>query len=72
MLANDVSGRHSHLLLLLGLLGVPGPGLGLAEGADGGVAMDLLVAGEAGLHRRRLLSGNKQNDLIDTSCSKTR
>ena len=31
------------------------PGLGLAERADGGVPVDLLVAGQAGLHGWRLL-----------------
>lgn len=42
-------------LFLLGLLGVPGAALGLAERADGRVAVDLLVARQARLHGRRLL-----------------
>lgn len=44
------------LILLLGLLRVPRATLGLAERADGGVAVDLLVAAEAGFHGGRLLS----------------
>lgn len=42
-------------LFLLGLLGVARAALGLAERADGRVAVDLLVARQARLHRRRLL-----------------
>ena len=48
--------KESEHALLLGLLGVPGPGLGLAERTDGSVPVDLLVAGQAALHRRRLLA----------------
>lgn len=43
-------------LFLLGLLGVARAALGLAQRADGRVAVDLLVARQARLHRRRLLS----------------
>lgn len=54
------------VLLLLGLLGVPAAGLGLAERADGRVAVDLLVAGQARLHRRRLLSA-----VLRVTCKET-
>lgn len=45
-------------LFLLGFLGVAAAGLGLAERADGRVAVDLLVARQARLHGGRLLSVN--------------
>lgn len=43
------------LILLLRFLWISGPRFGLAEWADRGVAMNLLVAGHARLHRRWLL-----------------
>uniref|UniRef100_A0A6B0UYI9 Uncharacterized protein n=1 Tax=Ixodes ricinus TaxID=34613 RepID=A0A6B0UYI9_IXORI len=42
--------------LSLGLLGVPGATLCLAQRANGCIAMDLLVAGQACLHGRGLLA----------------
>lgn len=48
-------GAREAALLLLGLLGVARARLGLAQRADGRVAVDLLVARQARLHRRRLL-----------------
>ena len=54
------TGGTSASVLLLGLLGVAATGLGLAERADGRITVNLLVAGQAGLHRRRLLSVDTQ------------
>ena len=50
----------TNLVLLLWLLRVTRPALGLAERADGGVAVYLLVAAEARLHGGRLLPRTKQ------------
>lgn len=44
------------LKLALWFLGIPGTALGLAERADGCVAVDLLVTGQASLHGRGLLA----------------
>lgn len=60
--ALDGGGRlaaESGRLFLLGLLGVARAALGLAERADGRVAVDLLVARQARLHRRRLLPASR-------------
>lgn len=46
-------------LFFLGFLRVPWATLGLAERADGRVAVDLLVARQARLHRRRLLPAGR-------------
>ena len=54
--ANDGSSVSSLHPLVLWFLWVPGPRFGLAEWADGCISVDLLVAGEAGFHGRRLLS----------------
>ena len=48
------------LVLLLGLLGVAAARLGLAERTDGRVAVDLLVARQTRLHRRRLLPAGQR------------
>jgi len=44
------------VVLLLRLLGIAGARLGLAERTDWRIPVDLLVAGQTGLHGRRLLA----------------
>ncbi len=56
------------LLLLLRLFRIPRPRLCLAERTNRRIAMNLLMAGQAGLHRRRLLLIPKRRRRIRQRC----